>query len=374
MHALIAELLTVSEGPFVSLYIPVLAGESHHAENKHRLSRVLDDVTARLKTSGLSDKGLSQFFARARSYMEKDLEKGSGAGTLAMFLAPSVFHADVLPIELPERAIVGTRFYVTPILSFLDTLHYYVLAVSKKSAHFLEVKGSGIEAKDIAGMPHSLEEAWQGMERDEESIQAHSAGGGHDAFHGQGGAKDVAEMEATVYLQKIAKSLHTILHEQHQPLVFAGVEELFGMYRKLDSSGRLLDGFVHGSSDRMDAEKLITKAEPIVREAAEKKQKETLEAYGNVAGTGKTSTELADILDAASAGKVDTLLLASGSEQWGTFDTETGRKELHEGPSEQNDELLGLAAQYTLQHKGRIVVLPPAEMPESKQIAAILRF
>lgn len=374
MYSLLQQLIDVTETPCVTLYLPVLEGQVHQQENALRLSRMLDELPARLQPYGLSAKGLSQFLAPAKAYVDQSLELGVHEGTLALFLSRSAFHAQLLPQELPPVTVVGSRFYLTPLLQFMNTLHYYVLAVSKNNAHFLEVNGSEVTAKDIAGMPRSLAEAWEGTEHTDESLTFHSTGNGNVAFSGHSNAKDDAEIEAKVYMQKIAKSLHTILHEQQLPLVFAGVEELYGMYRHLDTSGRLLDGYIHGSPEQMDAEEILKKAEPIVREAAGKKRKEMLESYGNLAGTGRTSTDLADILDAGLAGKIELLLLAEGSEQWGRFDTESGRKELHEGPGgEGSEELLGLAAQYTMQHRGQVMTVPADEMPESKQVAAILR-
>ncbi|HVW67282.1 MAG TPA: hypothetical protein VHA78_06190 [Candidatus Peribacteraceae bacterium] len=373
MHSFIDQLIAVTEAPCVTVYLPVLAGINHQTENAERLTRMLDDLAPRLQPYDLSAKGLSQFLAPARAYIEQDLELGVPEGTVGLFLSRSTFHAQLLPQELTPLSVVGSRFYITPLLSFMNTLHYYVLAVSKNSAHFLEVNGSEITAKDIPGMPHSLAEAWEGTEHTDESLSFHSTGNGTVAFSGHSNAKDDAEIEAKVYLQKIAKSLHTLLHEQKLPLVFAGVEELFGIYRSVDASGRLLDSFVHGNPEQMEAEELLKKAEPIVQEAAGKKRKELLESYGNLAGTGRTSTDLAEILDAGLAGKVELLLTADGAEQWGRFDTESGRKELHESASDGGEELIGLAAQYTLQHRGQVMSVPPGEMPENKQVAAILR-
>lgn len=361
MHPLVSRLISDIEAPCVSVYLPVLSGLTHAAENIERLSRILDDIESKLEPYGITGKAQSQFLASARAYADSDLASGVLSGTLALFLSPSSFYAEILPQTFPERVMISDRFYVTPILPFLySSMHYYILTVSKNRAHFLEVKNNEVKACDIPGMPKTQAEAWEGMELQTEEFQSN--------------AKDDSEKETTLYLQKIAKSLHTLLHEHHLPLVFAGVEELYGMYKHLDTSGRLLERYIAGSPEHMDGKELVEKANPIVQEAVDKRNLELLEAYGNVAGTGKTATDLSDILDAAAAGKVEMLFVASGSEQWGTFNTENGKKELHEGPDTTSEELIGLCANYTLQHKGQVVSLSPDQMPEGKQIAAILRF
>lgn len=375
MTTSIIHLIEQTEGPCLSLYLPMLPGLTHAAENVERMNRVLDDMEGRLESYGIEGKARPQFLASARAFADNILASGVPEGTLALFLSPSTFDVELLPVAMSEICVIGLRFYLTPLLPFLfSPMHYYILAVSRNSAHFLEVNNAEVEAHDIAGMPHSLEEAWAGTEHTEESQQMHSTGNGRVAFHGQGNVKDDKEGETKIYLQKIAKSLHTLLHEQDAPLVFAGVEELYGLYKHLDTSGRLLEGFIHGNPDRLDGEELVKHAEPLIREAMDKRNAAALEAYGTLAGTGRTSTDLSDILDSAAAGKVETLFVAAGTEQWGIFDTESGKKELHEGPEAKNEELLGLAANHTLRHRGKVVALPADQMPEGKQIAAILRF
>lgn len=375
MHPTINHLIGSTEVPCISLYLPMLPGLTHATENIERLNRVLDDMESQLQQYGIEGKARSQFLASARAFGDNILASGISEGTLALFLSPSTFDVELLPTQMDELVVIGPRFHLTPLLPFLfSSMHYFILAVSRNTAHFLEVNGTEIEARDISGMPHSVEEAWAGTEHTEESQQVHSTGNGTAAFHGQSNAKDDNEMETKTYLQKIAKSLHAFLHEQHAPLVFAGVEELFGLYKHLDTSGRLLDGFIHGNPDQMDGKQLVEHAQPIIQEAMDKRNAAMLEAYGNVAGTGRTSTDLSDILDSAASGKVETLFVAEGAEQWGTFDTDSGKKELHEGPEASNEELLGLAANHTLRHKGQVVTLSADQMPEGKQIAAVLRF
>ncbi len=361
MHPLLTYLINETELPCLSLYLPMLPGLTHATENIERLNRTLDDLENKLQPYGIEGKARSQYLASARAFADTVLASGVTEGTLALFLSPSSFHAELLPVLHDDRIVIGSRFYITPLLPFLfSSMHYYILALSRNRAHFLEVNNAEIEAIQIPGMPGNQGEAWEGMTLQTEEFQSN--------------AKDDAEVETKVYVQKVAKSLHTYLQEHHLPFVFAGVEELYGMYKHMDTSGRLLEKYVKGNPDHMEAEELLKHAEPIVKEAAEKRTLEILEGYGNVAGTGRTSTDLSDILDSAGAGKVDTLFVAEAAEQWGTFNTENGKKELHEGPESGNEELLGLAAALTLRHKGQVVTLPLDKMPEGKQIAAILRF
>jgi len=230
-------------------------------------------------------------------------------------------------------------------------MQYYILAVSKNHTQLFSVNGDSITPQPIDGMPTSLADAWKGMERDERSAGTHSTGSGMGSVHGQVGASDVNEQEEDRFIHAVAKSVHTLIHNQPHPLVFAGVAEEFGMFRKFDTSGRLLDEYVQGSPDQMDMLELKQKADPIVSSHTMKHNEQFTEEYGALLGTGRTSTDLAAIEEAAGNGKVDLLLIAEGHE------TEAAT-----------------AITHTMEHRGRVAVVAEGKIPESASIAAILRY
>lgn len=230
-------------------------------------------------------------------------------------------------------------------------MHYFILAVSKNHAQLFEVNNDAISPRGVDGMPSNMQDAWKGMERHDKSLQFHSTGGNTAGFHGQGGASDTQEQEENVYLHTIAKSVHTLVHEARVPLVFAGVEEQYGMFKKFDQSGTLLDAYIRGSSEHATMEDLKAKADPIVHEHMMKEAQRHIEEYGNLLGTGRTSTDPATLEEAAHAGKIDLLLVAEGSE----------------GEAEH-------IAGHTLEHRGRVVTVKAGSIPEGAKMAAILRY
>ncbi len=216
-------------------------------------------------------------------------------------------------------------------------MHYFILAASKNKAQLFEVIGDRIEPRGVDGMPTSMADAWKGMERE-------------DGDHNQRNANDVTEQEEDKYMHELAKSLHAVLHSQHDPLVFAGVAEAHGMFKKFDQSGRLLDEFIQGNPDHMPMEDLKAKADPIARADMLKKNEVVLENFGALQGTGRTSVDEVEIAERAKAGKVETLILP-------------------EGGMEERQAL----AQEVWKHRGSAVIVETAKMPEGASIAAILR-
>ncbi len=229
-------------------------------------------------------------------------------------------------------------------------MHYFIVSVSKQHAQLFEVTGDRILPRGVDGMPTSMADAWKGMERHDQSIQVHPTGDGHVGFHGQGGAKDTEEQEENEYMHKLAKSLHTILHEQQVPVVFAGVTEAYGMFKKYDASGCLLDAYIQGSPDQLDQKALKDKADPIARAHMLHQNEAMLEQFGAVHGTGKTSIDAQEIEAKANEGKIQTLILPEGTEE--THQT---------------------LAKEVWSHRGHVVIVEPSKMPEGSAMAAILR-
>lgn len=232
-------------------------------------------------------------------------------------------------------------------------MHYYILAASKHRVRLLEVDHTTITDRTLDSFPENIDAVWKGMERQEQSVQSHSTGPGgtNIAYHGQGGAKDVEEIEEDRYYHSIAKALEAVLSHGHLPVVFAGVDEAFGMIRSFLQSVDFLDTFVHGNADALSAEELRIKAEPIVIEHATVAAAGVLEQFDQLSGTGRTSTELSEIEAAAAAGKVETLLITASQE-----------------------EALASLLTEVRSHRGHVLSLPEGAVPGGHSIAAILRF
>lgn len=216
-------------------------------------------------------------------------------------------------------------------------MHYFILAASKNKARLFEVSGDRIEPRDVDGMPASMADAWKGLERE-------------DGGHAQENANDVTEQEEGKYMHELAKSVHPLLHGQHDPLVFAGVAEAYGMFKKFDQSGRLLDAYLQGNHDQTTMEDLKAEADPIARADMLARNEAVLEQFGSLQGTGRTSVDASEIAERAAAGKVETLILPDGS------------LDAHQD-----------LAREVWKHRGSAIVVDPAHMPAEASIAAILR-
>ncbi len=360
----------------MSLYLPLLTGVPRTADNGKRLNAMLDDCESALGEFELSPKGQKQFLASARAFAEDDLGTMVNGGCLALFLSPSSFHVAVLPKSSEESYYVGQHFFVAPLLPALVTsFHYYLLQLSKNNVHLFEVRQGVAQELTVKGMPRGVQEALEGTERQEKSLQFHATkAGGSPVFHGQGGAKDMKKQETKLFVQQVCKSVYAKLKGHEEPLVLACVTELYGMYRACEPTDKLLQTYIKGSPDKLTAPVLVEKAEPLLRSVQQEQEALLLQEYGDLAGTGRTSVDVDAIVHSAHVGKVDLLFLAEHASQWGTFNEETGDVTFTDRRTTGTEELLGLSALKTLTHGGRVFMLEKSAMPEEATAAAVLRF
>jgi hypothetical protein len=83
---------------------------------------------------------------------------------------------------------------------------------------------------------------------------------------------------------------------------------------------------------------------------------------------------LEKIVPTASDGRVDTLFVAAGVQQWGVFNPVTNVVELHD-PKESDDKyLLDLALVKTYLKGGIVYAVEPEKVPGGTSAAAILRY
>lgn len=364
MLPLITQLLQESDTLRVSIVMPLLAGPSHGKENVRRLSCLLDEAKVYLEQKGISARGSSQFFASARDYAERELNIVPQESSLCMYFSPDVFIVRLLPVQEEQRVIVGSQFFVTPLLPFLyGTEHYAVLAVSQNSARFIDVHGDTAEVVAVREMPVMMDG----------TSGAHTSGMGQEQFHGKTAPGDNRESELTVYLLRIQHALEHALHKQYLPIVFAGVQELFGLYRKIDKSGFLSAEYIKGSPDRLSPGELAALARPIAGQAEVLRVGSLLAQADRAKGHGLLSSDLNVILQAAHSGKVEVLLVAQGSRLWGSFSPATGEVVLSDSAEDVQEELLGTAALHALRHRGHVAVVAKDAMPEGHDVVAVLR-
>ena len=177
-----------------------------------------------------------------------------------------------------------------------------------------------------------------------------------------------------LFRSKINEALPAALTGGSSPLVLAGVEYLFPLYRAANSYPHLLEGGIPGNPDELAPEALHAKAWPLVEPAFASARENAAAQYGRLAGTGQTTTDVREAILAASYGLVAVLFVANGVQVWGSFNPATNKGQVSPLPGPGDEDLLDLTAIKTILSGGTVYAVAPEQVPEQAPLAALFRY
>lgn len=378
-------LVADAKTPCVSLYMPMQKASTEVRQNPIRFKNLIRQAEERLDAIGIRHTEAVDFLKAAHELDTPEFWENQERG-LVIFISPDVFRYYLLPDEVPEIVVVDGQFHLKPLLPLIQNDgRFYVLALSQDNVKFFQGTRYSIKEIEVENLPKNMEEALQYDETAQEGQQRIATGRGGTSnsftqpgsFHGQGSPdRDEHQKDILQFFHLIDGALHAKLKTASAPLVLAGVEYLFAIYRQANSYQHLIEEGINVNVDIVKLEELRDRAWSLVEPQFLQAQQQAMERYQELAGanTGKASDDLKEIVPAAYYQRVDSLFVASDRQLWGDFNTETMAVNLHSEPEPDDEDLLDFAAVYTLLNGGTVYALAPEELPTSAPAAAIFRF
>jgi hypothetical protein len=373
------ELVGYTSGPCVSIALPTHRPGTTAEADRIRLKNLIREAEDALAAVGTRGEAARRLLEPAERLVQDDLVWQRQQGGVALFLAPSFDRSYRVPLPLDERVVVGQRFYLKPLVPLLTgDGRFFVLALSQHGVRLFQATRHSIAEVVLDGVPSRLEEVVKGEVFDRQ-LHIHArvpAGKGTHStvFHGHGFYDDDAKARIRRYFQQVEKGVHRVLRDEHAPLVLAGVDYLLPLYREVSGYPHLLDGGISGNPESLKPSELRDQAWQIVAPRLAARQREAAERYRHLAGTGRTSADLAETVQAAAQGRVDQLFVATGTEQWGRFDPATGRVELHPSAEPGDVDLIDEAIVRTLLTRGTVFAVDRTRVPSGGPVAAVFRY
>ena len=371
-------LLEKRQGVCVSLFMPTFRTGAEIQQNQIRLRNLLRTADERLLGNGLRPGEIKSLLEPAQALTGNLLFwKGQSDG-LALFLAADFFRFFSLPESFAELVTVGDRFHIKPLLPVLSgNKRFYILTLSQNEVHLLEGTEQQIQEIELARIPRSLAEALQHDEFGKQvRFRSGTAGGGDRSsmVSGHGAEIEDAKDNLLRYFRLIDRGLHDLLRGEQAPLVLAGVDYLFPIYREANTYAHLLDEGIPGNPRGIHPESLQQATLQIVGPYFHKAATDAIAQYRQSSGTGLASASIQEILPASADGRVGLLLITSGGQVRGSYDRESGAVAIDPATGGAGEDLLDLAAVETFLNGGQVFVLAPEKMPAASPLAAVFRY
>ncbi len=363
----------------VSLYFPTEQTGREIRQGPIRLKNLLKQAEEHLQKQNVSSDKIRSLLQPAEQLVEDvDFWQHQSSG-LALFLATNQFLYFRLPLEFPELVVVTDHFHIKPLFQLVSNDgKFFVLALSQNQIRFLQGTRQSISELDGAGVRVSLAEA---LKYDDPEVSLQFRQGGAEAgegraaiFHGHGAGEDEQKNRLLRYFQQINNGLQGLLATEKAPLILAGVDYYFPIYREANSYNYLLEEGIEGNPEHLDAKELHTRAWQLVEPVFQKKVEEAKENYQLALSKNQASSDLKQVVRAAQQGRVDTLFVAREQNQWGALDPNQNSIHVHDSQQPGDEDLLDYAASQTFSTGGVVYVLDQEMIPDKGMVAAIFRY
>ena len=369
------ELIQLPAKPTVSIYMPIYKKGADQQQNPIRLHNLIKKAREQLKESNVATHNLKEQVTQVeKDSQTEDFWEHLGTGAV-IFIYEDSYTIFRLPINTPERVYVADHHYFKPLLPLYTTNgNFFILSLSQNDIKLYEANRTAIDKHFLGEIPRNIKD-YLDYEDLDSHIQTHStSGSGDSGVHGQGPGDESIKADISKFLNQVENGITQILADETAPLVLAGVEYLTTMYAGHNKYHNLVDQTIDGHPAKTTKEKLHQSAWEIVKPVFKQKEKTALEKYHELAGTGKTSTELEEIIKASLEGKIETLFITRDLVQWGFYVPKTNTLSLYEEQKPNSRDLYDYATTQTLNNSGTVYSLKPEEMIENSQIAAIFRY
>ena len=374
------ELAQVHQPHCISVYMPAFRAGQEVDSGKGRiiLKNLLKEIRKKLYLLELKPREIDKISKPFEDLLEDIHFWRNQSDGLAIFLHDAQFEYYTLPVRFEEHVYVADHFLLTPTLPFFtDNGLFYLLSLSLKEVNFYECTRHSITEIFVEDLvPEKLEEA-VGYDYEQKSLQFRTGQDARSAamFHGQGSGKDDKSPEVERFFNVVDKGLMEVLHDERAPLVLACVEEYYPMYRKVSDYDYIFDEYVSGNPEQEDPVMLHEKAWDLVKEHFQERRREKTRSLQDFSATGRSSYDIRDIVPASVDGRVDTLFVKEGTDEYGVYHPEERKVETDEASHDHPVSLYNMAVVNTLLQGGDAFLVPHGEMPlDNTSINAFMRY
>jgi hypothetical protein len=372
------QLATMDGEYVVSIYMPANVGADSR-QNPVRFNNLLRDAGQKMLARKIGEPAVQKMTVSARTLLDQPELWQELSHGLAVFVSRDSLRAWPLPFACEEKCVIGEHVYLLPLLSWgTNDAPYFVLAVSQNAVRLLQGTRARLDEVALPNLPTNLTDALNYDVR-QGTVQMHSgtprvAGKEGTVFHGQGGEVDVAKKELTEFFREIDRAVGDYLQLRSEPLIFAGVDYLFPIYKTVNSYPNLASTPITGNPDLLIASEIRVRAWPLVEAFVRSRNWADAEKYWNSVAHGRTSNRTDEILAAGHAGAIETLFVARGARQLGKYSPETTKLRLDDTPQPDSEDLVNLAATLVLRTSGAVETVLTGNVPGGGMMAAVMRY
>lgn len=370
-------------GLFISIYMPTFRSGVDVRQNHIKFKQLLCLAEAKMYSMEMRKDEIETFLKPAKQLIiESRFWQNQGDG-LALFIYNNEIKYFRLPFEFKESITISNKIYIKPLIPlFTGNGQFNILALSKNNARLFRCTRQNVVEIDIKGAPDSVFD----MQVDDDPrtklnlrlsnpMPAISLNYSKNT-QSQVNENEYEKNELTRFFRALDSYILSIHEGENLPLILAGVEYLIPIYREKSKYQNIVEDFIPGNPELLSGEELHKLAWEIVKPIfnedltlAETKYKQYSNQKNNL-----FLNSLEKILPAAYNGQIESLFIDLEESQWGSYDHGKNRLKLYDEEKGEAEDMIEYASLLTLSRGGKVFALSSDEIPDSKKIAAVLRY
>lgn len=378
-NEIMAELLSVSGGTCISLYMPTHRNHPDNLADVILYKNSLKDLEQSLlqKHTVAEAKILLQPFVLLgddREFWNHTLDG------LAVLSTTGSFRAINLPVPTEALTVVAESFHTKPLRKYLQSVdRYNVLGLSLHDFQIYEGNRHALKELTLpANMPKNIKEALGDELTDKHiTVAAYGGAGGESGNmrHGHGGKADEVDIDTERFFRFVADTIkENYSGISGLPLILAALPEHHHLFQKVSNIHTLLPNGIDVNPKSVETDELVKIAwkimEPHYNEIIDK----VCDAFQQAKANDLGSDHINEVAEAAAMGKVHTLLIEADRQIAGKLSNDTGSIEKDDLEHPEIDDLLDDLGELVTKMGGKVMVIPQGKMPSDTGIAAIYRY
>jgi hypothetical protein len=368
----------ITAKPAITIYVPTQRVGDYEKSRIH-LKNAIQEVEKELDEYDLKPPRQKALLDPIRELLEDTDFWANQSDTLLLLRSEDDFEQYRLPVVIDRMVQVTDTFYLHPTLPVVGgDYRFFVLALSQNEVRFFEGHRYSmfpVKVNDL--VPENKKEMLADL-ADDARLQHHSAGTASDEntiFHGQGSHKDLDDNTLEKFLRAVDDGLMEMLHDETPPLVIAGDEAVAARYRSLSNYPNVWAKNVPGNPEEKDPVLLHEEAMNALQSDFDTHKEDTKKNFGNALSEGDASIMTDDIVRAAGDGRIRTLFLVKGAQEWGRYDPSIRKVAHMDKPQAGATDLIEYAAMQTFLQGGRVYQVDRSDMPRpTGSLNAVFRY
>ncbi|MEA3403557.1 MAG: hypothetical protein U9R79_20105 [Armatimonadota bacterium] len=378
---MLQQLAEQHDQPCVTIYSPTHDSGAEAEGDPIWLKTGIQEAEATLKEWDVAPEQIERILEPARGFQADLGPNDYGAGALAAFLADGFSEILHTPVQVDQQVRVSDRFHAKPLLPVLaENAEFYVLGISQKDVRLLQCTRF-VQAEEPLSrqqVPQHIAEVVPDIQP-RESLQQRTArpriqepGGGHEAaFHGHGRETTVSYQELFQYFREVSKGIIKYM-DGRSPLIFAGVGDLFPIYRDANTYEHLLDQPIRGNPEHLWPEELRERAWKLLAPHLRGRIAQVREAFEEALAYNRATNDMKGVALTAHDGRVATFIGAVDRQYWGRVPEMGEDVQMRAEPEPWDYDLIDYATVQTILNGGTAYTVPDEQVPGGGHGAAVI--